>query len=92
MESRRMSWAGHVGSMGKRRSSYRFLVEKPEGKTPLGRPRLIWEGNMKMDLQKKEVGSFDWINLAQDRDIWRAVVTAVINLRVPQMRGIFLGS
>jgi hypothetical protein len=67
--------------MGERRVVYRVLVRKPEGKRPLGRPRRRWEDNIKMDLQ--EVGGMDWIELAPDRNRWRALVTAVMNLRVP---------
>jgi hypothetical protein len=79
----RMRWAGHVARMGERRGVYRVLVEKPEGKGPLGRPRLKWEDNIRMDLQEVGCGSEDWIGLAQDRDRWRALVSAVRNLRVP---------
>jgi hypothetical protein len=70
--------------MGERRGAYRVLVGKPEGRRPLGRPRRRWENIIKIDL--KEVGwgggGMDWINLAQDRDRWRAVVNTVMNLRV----------
>jgi len=59
------------------------LVGKPEGKRPLGRPRRSWEETIKMDLQEVGFGGMDWIELAQDRDRWRAVVNAVMNLRVP---------
>jgi hypothetical protein len=59
------------------------LVGKPEGKRPLGRPRLRWEDNMKVDLQEVGCGGVDWIELAEDRDRWRALVNAVMNLRVP---------
>jgi hypothetical protein len=69
--------------MGERRGAYRALVGKPEGRIPLGRPRRRWEDNIKMDLREVEWGGMDWINLAQDRDRWRAVVNAVMNLRVP---------
>jgi len=68
--------------MGERRGVYRILVGKPEGKRPLGRPKSRWEDNIKMDLQQVECGGMDWIELAQDWDIWRALVNAVINLRV----------
>ena len=67
--------------MGNRRGVYRVLVGKPEGKTPFGRPRRRWEDNIKMDLQKGECRGMDWIELAQDRDRWLALVIAVMNLR-----------
>jgi len=87
IKSRRMRWAGHVARMGERRGVYRVLVGKPERKKPLRRPRHRWEDNIKMDLQEVgcEVGcgGMDWIELAQDRDRWRTLVNAVMNLRVP---------
>ena len=75
--------AGHVARMGERRGVYRGLVGKPEGKRPLGSPRRRWEDNIKMDLQEVGCWGMDWIELAKDRDRWRALVTAVMNLRVP---------
>jgi len=69
--------------MGKRRGVYRVLVGKPEGKRPLRRPRRRWEDNIKMDLQEVGCGGMDWIELARDRGKWRALVTAIMNFRVP---------
>ena len=80
---RRMRWAGHVARMGEEREVYRVLVVKPEGKRPLGIPRLRWVDNIRMDLQEVGCGYMDWIGLAQDRDRWRTLVSAVMNLRVP---------
>jgi hypothetical protein len=80
---RRMRWAGHVARMGEERGAHRLLVGKPEGKRPLGRPRRRWENNIKMDLQEVGVGRGDWIESAQDRDRWRALVSTVKNFRVP---------
>ena len=68
---------------GERRGVYRVLVGKPDGKRPLGRTRRRWEDNIKMDLQEVGYGDMDWIELAQDRDRWRALVNAVMKLRVP---------
>ena len=65
------------------RGVHKFLVEKPEGKSPLGRPRLRWEDNIKMDLQEVGRCCGDWMELAQDRDMWRTLVSTVMNFRVP---------
>ena len=83
VKSRRMRWAGHVARMGEDRGVHRVLVGKPEGKRPLGRPRRRWEDNIKMDLQEVEGGHGDWMELAQDRDRWRALVGTVRDFRVP---------
>jgi hypothetical protein len=79
VKSIRMGWAGHVARMGEERKVYKVLVGKPEGRRPLGRPRRRWEDGIRMDLR---CGGVDWIRLAQDRGRWRAVVSAVMNLRV----------
>ena len=78
-----MRCVGHVARMGERRGIYRVSVGKPEGKRPVGRPRLRWEDNIKMDLQEVGCKGMDWIDLSQDRDSWRTLVNAVMNLRVP---------
>ena len=83
LKSRRMRWAGHIACTRERRGVYRVLVGKPEGKRPLGRPRRRWEDNIKMDLQEVGCEGMDWIELAEDRDRWRARVNAVMNLQVP---------
>ena len=79
---------GACGTYGEGRGVHRVLVGKPEGKRPLVRPRRRWEDNIKMDLQ--EVGGVcgDWMELAMDRERWRALVSTVRNLRVPKLRGI----
>ena len=82
VKSRRMRWVVHVARIGEVRGLHRVLVGKPEGKRPLGRPRRRWEDNIKMDL--REVGGIgDWMELARDRDRWRALVNTVMNLRLP---------
>ena len=83
VKSRRMKWAGHVARMVEDRGVHRVLVGKPEGKMPLGRPRRRWKDNIKMDLQEVGGGRGAWIELAQDRDGWRALVGTVRNSRVP---------
>jgi len=77
-----------VARLGDGRGVYRVLVGKSEGKRPLEKPRRRWEDNIKRDLQKVGGGCGDWMELAQDRDMWRALVSTVMNLRVPKMRGI----
>jgi hypothetical protein len=71
-----------VARMGEERKVYRVLVGKPEGKRPLGRPRRRWEDGIRMDLREVGLGGVDWIRLSQDRDRLRAVVSAVMSLRV----------
>jgi hypothetical protein len=88
VKSRRMRWAGHVARMGEGRGFHRVLVGKPEGKRPLERPKRRWEDNIKMDLQEVEGGCGDWMELAQDGEMWRALVNMVRNIRVPKVRGI----
>ena len=78
-----MRWAGHVAHMGERRGVYTVLVGTPKGKRPLPRPRHRWEDNIKTDLLEVGCGGMDWIELAQYRDRWRALLTAVMNLGVP---------
>ena len=79
----RMRWPGHLARMGESRGLYRVLVGKSEGKKPLGRPRHKWEDNIKMDLQEVGCDGMDWIDLAWDRERWWALVSTVMNLRVP---------
>jgi len=76
-------WAGQVARMEERRGVYRFLVGKPEGKRSLGKPRCRWEDNIKMNFQEVRCSGMDWIELAQDRDRWRAFVNGVMSPRVP---------
>jgi len=83
VKSRRMGWAGHVARMGEDRGVQRMLVGKSERKRPLGRPRCRWEDNIKIFLQEVGGGRGDWMELAQDRDRWRALVGTVRDFRVP---------
>jgi len=85
-----MRWAGHVARVGGERGVYRVLVEKLEGRKPLGRHRHRWVDNIRMDLQEVGYGYMDWIGRAQDRDRWRTLVSAVMNLRVSVKCGEFL--
>jgi hypothetical protein len=80
IKARMMRWTGHVARMGEKRNEYRLLVGKPEG---IGRPRHRWVDNIRMDLVEVGWGDVDWIDLAQDRDGWRAPVNSVLNLWVP---------
>ena len=81
-----------MARMEQGRGVYRVLVGKPEGKRPTGRPRRRWEDNIKMDLQEVGGGCGDWVELVQDREGWRALVSTVMNLRVPKIAGNFLTS
>jgi len=83
IKSRRMRWVGHVARMGEESGVYKVLVGKPEGKRPLGKPSRRWMDNIRMDLQEVGCGYMDWIGPTQDRDRWRTLVSAVMNLRVP---------
>jgi hypothetical protein len=82
IKSRRMGWAWHVARIEKM-NAYSILVGKPEGKRALGRPRCRLVDNIKMDLREIGWGGMDWIDLAQDREKWRALVNTVLNLWVP---------
>jgi len=83
IKSRRLIWAGHVAGMGEKRGVYSVLVGKPEGKRPLGRLRRRWEDKIEMGIHEVGCGDMDWIELAEDMDMWRALVNAVMDLRVP---------
>jgi hypothetical protein len=83
IKARRMRWAGHVARMGDVMGAYNILVERPEGRRQLGRPRRRWADNIKMDLMEIGFGDVDWIHWAQDRDRRRALVNTVMKLRVP---------
>jgi hypothetical protein len=83
VQSRRERWAGHVARIGEKGNVCTLLVGKPEGKRPLGRPRRRWLDNIRLDLGEVGWGDVDWIGLALDRNRWRALVNAVMNLRVP---------
>jgi hypothetical protein len=83
IKSRRTGWSRHVAGSRDKRNAYRILVGKPERKRPIGRPRRRWEDNNKMDLREIGWGGMYWIDLAQDRNNWRALVNATMNVRVP---------
>jgi len=83
VKSRRIRWAGHVARMGEGRGVHRVMVGKPERKRPLWKPRRRWEDNIKMDLEEVGGGCGDWMELAQDSERWRALVSKVINFLAP---------
>ena len=80
---RKLRWAGHVDRIEEGRSAFKILTGKPTGKRPLGRPRRRWEDNIRMDLEGIAINEGNWVLSAQDRDYWRALVNATLNLRVP---------
>jgi hypothetical protein len=83
IKTRRMGWAGHVARKGEKRNAYRILVEKPEGERSLGKPRRRWVNYIETSLREIGWDDRDWIDLAQDKSQWRALVNTVMNLRVP---------
>ena len=82
IKSRRLRWAGHVARMEEGSSGFKILTGKPTGKIPLGRPRRIWEDNIRMDLDEIGINPGNWVDSAQDRNYCRALVNAALNLRV----------
>ena len=87
IKSRRLRWAGHVARMEEGRSVFKMLTGKPTGKRPLGRPRRRWEGNIRMDLEETGINAGNWVDSAQDRDNWRDLVNAALNLRFQYVFG-----
>ena len=83
IKSRRLRWAGHVAGMEEGRSAFKILTGKPTGNRPLGRPWRRWEDNIRMDLEEIGINVGNWVDSAQDRNYWRALVNAALNLRVP---------
>ena len=83
IKSRRLTWARHVARMEENRSTFKILTGKPTGKRPLGRPRRRWEDNIRMNLKEMGINTRTWVDSAHDRDYWRALVNATLNLRVP---------
>ena len=83
IKSRRLRWRGHVVRMEEGRSALKILTGKPTGKRPLGRPRRRWEDKIRMDLEDIGINLGNWVDSAQDRNYWRALVNAALNLRVP---------
>jgi hypothetical protein len=90
MKSSRLRWSGHVERIGEKRDACRVLMEKSEGKRPVGRPRRRWVDNIKIDFRGIGWGDMGWIRLLQDRDQWRALVNVVMDHRIPQNLGNFL--
>ena len=82
IKSIRLRWAGHVARMEEGRSTFKILTGKPTGKRPIGRPRCRWEDNIRMDLNEIGTNAGNWVDSAQNRDYWRALVNAALNLRV----------
>ena len=80
INSRRLIWAGHVARMEKGRSDFKILTGKPTGKRGLGTPRRIWEDNIRIDFKKIGMNARNWVDSAQDRDYWRSLVNAILNL------------
>ena len=78
-----MRWAGHVARVEEGRRAFKIVTGKPTGRRPLGRPRRRWESNIRMDLEERGINAGIWVDSAQDRDYWRALVNVVLNLRVP---------
>ena len=83
IKSRRLRWTGHVAKMEEGRSAFKILSGKPTGKRPLGRLKHRWEENIRMDLKEVGINRRNWVDSAQDRNYWRALVNAALNLRVP---------
>ena len=83
IKSRRLRWAGHVATMEEGRSAFKILTGKPTGKRPLGRPRRRLEDNIRMDLEEVGITAGNWVDSAQDRNYWRGLANAALNLRVP---------
>jgi hypothetical protein len=83
IKSRRLRWTGHVARMEEGRSSFKILTGKSAGKRPLGRPRRRWEGNIRRNLKEIGITTSNWADTAQNRNYWRALVNAALNLRVP---------
>ena len=83
IKSRRLRWAGHVARMEEGRSAFKISTGKPAGKRPLGRPRRRWEDNIRMDLEEIGINTKNWVDLAQDRDYWRALVNVALKFQVP---------